>query len=83
MGQLMRALKSWLTIEEVEIKFDDEGDMNGTTEGRVWHELDELAVEREREHDTFQNTRPGMIKRMQFTFSVDPPDSFPATLSSS
>jgi GATA-binding protein len=42
------------------------------------------AVERERSREASQNARPGMIKRMQFTFSVDtPPGSFPATSSSS
>ncbi|OJA08906.1 hypothetical protein AZE42_09173, partial [Rhizopogon vesiculosus] len=42
------------------------------------------AVERERSREASQNARPGMIKRMQFTFSIDtPPGSFPATSSSS
>ncbi|KAG1722897.1 hypothetical protein EDB19DRAFT_1898139 [Suillus lakei] len=42
------------------------------------------AVERERSREASQNARPGTIKRMQFTFSVDaPPGSFPATSSSS
>ena len=42
------------------------------------------AVERERSREASQNARPGIIKRMQFTFSVDtPPGSFPATSSSS
>ncbi|KAG1807994.1 uncharacterized protein BJ212DRAFT_1485279 [Suillus subaureus] len=38
------------------------------------------AVERERSREASQNARPGTIKRMQFTFSIDaPPGSFPAT----
>ena len=42
------------------------------------------AVERERSREASQNARPGTIKRMQFTFSVDtPPGSFPTTSSSS
>ncbi|KAG1842092.1 hypothetical protein C8R48DRAFT_40924 [Suillus tomentosus] len=42
------------------------------------------AVERERSREASQNARPGTIKRMQFTFSIDaPPGSFPATSSSS
>ncbi|KAG2110092.1 hypothetical protein DEU56DRAFT_874487 [Suillus clintonianus] len=41
------------------------------------------AVERERSREASQNARPGTIKRMQFTFSVDaPPGSFPASSSS-
>ncbi|KAG2359845.1 hypothetical protein BDR07DRAFT_1487759 [Suillus spraguei] len=41
------------------------------------------AVEHERSREASQNARPGTIKRMQFTFSIDaPPDSFPATSSS-
>ncbi|KAG2137841.1 uncharacterized protein EDB93DRAFT_1090984 [Suillus bovinus] len=42
------------------------------------------AVERERSREASQNARPGTIKRMQFTFSIDaPPGSFPAISSSS
>ncbi|KAG2356101.1 hypothetical protein BDR07DRAFT_1492367 [Suillus spraguei] len=42
------------------------------------------AVEREHFREASQNARPGTIKRMQFTSSINaPPCSFPATSSSS
>ncbi|KAG1760619.1 hypothetical protein EDD22DRAFT_900313 [Suillus occidentalis] len=43
-----------------------------------------LLLTSSRSREASQNARPGTIKRMQFTFSIDaPPGSFPATSSSS
>ncbi|KZT21346.1 hypothetical protein NEOLEDRAFT_1073641 [Neolentinus lepideus HHB14362 ss-1] len=37
--------------------------------------IQQRAVEKERQREATQNAKPGVIKRMQFTFSVDPPSS--------